>query len=410
MEFRTYDANKDKKATHRIWREVGWIGDNEKHKEALDMFALAGKGWVAELRGEAECLVLTMPGMIRHLTTDLSFCAVTSVSTSYVARKQGLAQSLTARAVAIEANDGAVVAGLGVFEQGFYNALGFGNGSYEHWIAFDPATLKLKNQARVPYRLTLEDWDAMHKSRLARLRGHGACILLPGEATRCEMMWMDNPFGMGYYDGPNGELTHHFWGVARGEHGPNSLWWFVYQTPEQLLELLAVLKNLSDQVNLIQMHEPPEIQFQDLLNQPFKYQRISETGKYESKVFASAYCQMRICNLAEALAHTHLRGGTVRFNLKLHDPIEHYLDTNAPWRGLSGEYVVTLGSESGVESGRDSTLPTLTASVGAFTRMWMGVLPATSLAITDILSGPYALLEELDWLLRFPTPRWGWDF
>ena len=72
--------------------------------------------------------------------------------------------------------------------------------------------------------------------------------------------------------------------------------------------------------------------------------------------------------------------------------------------------MVALGPESSAEPGTDGTLPTLTASVGAFTRMWLGVLPATGLAVTDELEGPQELLEELDWALRLPQPRYDWGF
>jgi len=49
--------------------------------------------------------------------------------------------------------------------------------------------------------------------------------------------------------------------------------------------------------------------------------------------------------------------------------------------------------------------------VGAFTRLWLGVRSATSLAVTDDLSGPQELLRELDdVLLCFPDPKWDWDF
>ena len=56
-------------------------------------------------------------------------------------------------------------------------------------------------------------------------------------------------------------------------------------------------------------------------------------------------------------------------NLELSDPIEGYLDENASWRGVGGEYVVSLGPESSAKAGADVRLPTLSASVGAFTRM-----------------------------------------
>ncbi|MCP4936801.1 MAG: hypothetical protein GY927_22005 [bacterium] len=92
------------------------------------------------------------------------------------------------------------------------------------------------------------------------------------------------------------------------------------------------------------------------------------------------------------------------------DPIEKYLSADAPWHGIGGSYIVTLGPESGAEMGHDDGLPTLTASVGAFTRLWIGVLNATGLSITDELTGPPELLQALDGILRLPQPQLGWDF
>ena len=43
-----------------------------------------------------------------------------------------------------------------------------------------------------------------------------------------------------------------------------------YQTGEQFLELMALLRSLGDQVRLVRMNEPPGIQLQDLMIQPFK--------------------------------------------------------------------------------------------------------------------------------------------
>ena len=139
MQFRAYDAGKDKVAVHRIWMECGWLDDNKTKLEAMDIFLGSAKTWVADIRNEPESLVLTTPGVIRYLDVDLPLCAVTGVTTSRIARKQGLAGHLTARAIASDAAEGALVAGLGVFDQGFYNTLGFGNGTYEHWLAFDPS-------------------------------------------------------------------------------------------------------------------------------------------------------------------------------------------------------------------------------------------------------------------------------
>ena len=56
------------------------------------------------------------------------------------------------------------------------------------------------------------------------------------------------------------------------------------------------------------------------------------------------------------------------------------------------------------------SLPTLKASVGAFTRLWLGVLSANGLAVTDQLSGPPDLLGELDRAFLLPQPHPDWDF
>ena len=411
MTFRNYDPNRDREAVHRIWREVGWLEKDEKMERAADVIIECSRALVAEINGEAECLVLTTPSTMRYLDRDLAFSAVTSVTTSRVARKQGLASRLTALAVAADSSDGALVAGLGIFEQGYYNQLGFGSGGYDHWISFDPARLKVSAKARVPRRITSDDWEMVHASRLARLRGHGACSLNPPGATRSEMLWAKDNFGLGYCDGPNGELSHHFWcRVKEAEHGPYSIEWMSFQTPAQFLELMALIRNLGDQVRLVRMREPQGIQLQDVIEQPFKQRQVSEKSKFESSMRATAYWQMRMCNLPGCLERTHLRSGEVRFNLALTDPIERFLDESAPWHGVAGDYVVTLGLSSGAEPGTDTSLPTLTASVGAFTRLWLGVRPASGLAVTDELSGPPELLEKLDWTLRLPDPKPDWDF
>jgi hypothetical protein len=411
VKLRDYDHEKDRTAVHRIWREIGWIGREKREEEALDTFTGCGRALVAEVHGEAECLVLTAPSRMRYLNEDLLFSAVTSVSTSRVARKRGLAARLTAQAVAADAADGALVAGLGMFEQGFYDQLGFGTGGYEHWIAFDPARLRVDVQPRLPKRITCEDWALVHASRLARQRGHGACNLLPPEVTRAEMIWSKNGFGLGYCDGPGEELTHHIWCVAEEvEFGPYTVLWTSYEKPEQFLELMAMIRDLGDQVRLLHMCEPHGIQLQDLIKQPFRQLQVSERSRFESRMRASAYWQMRICDLEGCLERTHLHGEEARFNLTLTDPIARFLAEDTPWRGIAGEYVVSLGPTSGTEAGRDPTLPSLSASVGAFTRMWLGVRPATGLAVTDDLTGPRDLLEKLDWVLRLPEPKPDWEF
>lgn len=409
MILRDYDSERDRDAVHRIWHETGWL---EKGKEErMDRWIACGPAHVAEINGEAECLVLTAPGTIHYLESELTFSCVSGVTTSRVARKQGAASRLTARAIAQDAANGALVSGLGMFEQGFYNQLGMGSGGYEHIVAFDPARLRVPRRARPPHRITKEHAEAVHASRLARRRLHGLCNITPVEFTRVEMDSATNGFGLGYFDGPNGELTHHFWADTDNvEDGPYRINWLSYQTYDQLLELLALMHNLGDQVKLMRINEPPAIQLQDFLLAPIRQRHTTRNTNFAVGIMALAYWQMRICDLPGCLAQTPLPGETVRFNLRLNDPIEKYLDENAAWRGVSGEYVVTLGQESQAKRGSDASLPTLSSSVNAFTRLWLGVRPATGLAASDDLIGPEALLKQLDRTLCLPSPSPDWDF
>jgi len=409
MQYREYDPKRDRDAVHRIWREAGWL---EKGKEELaDMHLTCGRLLVAEVGGQAECLVSSAPGVMRYVEEDLAFAGCTGVATGRVARKQGLAKRLLARLIAADAADGALVVGLGMFEQGFYDRVGYGTGGYEHSLSFDPSTLRVDRRARPPRRLGAEDAELVHACRLARLRGHGGLNFHATAMTAPEVRWSEKAFGLGYCDGPSGELTHHVWiTVDDIESGPYRVAWMAYRDYGQLLELLALVKSLGDQVRLVTMQEPQGIQLQDLLDRPFKHRQITEKSKFESRARAEAYWQMRICDVAKCLAETHLRGEEARFNLRLSDPIAELLGEELSWRGVGGEYVVTLGPSSGAEVGRDPGLSTLTASVNAFTRLWLGVRPATGLAVTDELSGPPALLEELDWLLRLPDPKPDWDY
>lgn len=409
MLLRDYDAHKDKEAAHRIWAEIGWL---EKDKEAImDAFIEASRAHVAEVNGETECLALMASAHLRYIDQDLPMAACTGVTTSRVARKQRLASHLTARALAAEVRAGALIGGLSMFEQGYYNQLGYGTSGYIHRIAFDPALLRVNRVARIPRRFKVEDFEAIHAARLRRRRGHGACSLTPAGISKADMLWTDNGFGLGYTDAPDGSYSHGLWaGTKSVESGPYHVGFIFYQTADHFLELMALLRNLGDQVRLIRMAEPPGIQLQDLLAQPFKHRQLTEKSAFEMSMRAAAYFQFRICDLNGCLARTHLRSGPLRFNLTLTDPIVAFLDANEPWRGVGGAYVVTLGASSWAQEGNDSSLPTLAASVGAFTRLWLGVRPASGLAVTDDLSGPPELLEALDWLLCLPQPTADWDF
>jgi len=408
MKYRIYDPEKDKKAVNRIWLETGWIKKDDP--KPMDILIEGSRTIVADINDNPECLVVSALGDIDYLGEKLSFSGIGGVTTSLIARKQKLAGHLTATRIALDVLDGAIVCGLGMFEQGYYDKLGFGTGSYENIIHFSPSTLNIDVIPRVPDRITPEDWQEVHNSRLKRLRKHGSLNFHLPAPTRAEMHWIKTGFGYGYRNS-KGELTHHIWMSGQGkEHGPFRLSWLNYQNYNQFLELLALLKSFGDQVHLVTLIEPSGIQFQDFLNKPFHYRSISEKSNFQNAMRSTAWWQMRICNLEECMKFTHLVGEEVSFNLILDDPIERFLDDDSEWGGISGRYIVTLGENSGAEKGYNDNLPTMKASVGAFTRMWLGVLPATGLVVSDQLSGDNELLKRLDKLIRLPYPKIDWEF
>lgn len=412
MDIARYNAQTDRDACLRVWEEVGWLDRSDKKRvEGVDKLIAAGRSLVSKIDGEAECLVLAARGSLRYLEEDISFSGVTAVTTGRVARRQGIAGRLTARLIAEEAEDGAALSGLGMFEQGFYDRLGMGTGICDHEIRFDPQLLRVPFPSRPPKRLSMEDWEELHTCRLARKREHGYVTFESPLITQAADTEGDRQFGLGFYDGPEGELTHFAWFRSKGEeHGPYYVPCMAYQSPEQFLELMGVIKSLGEQVRVVQMLEPSGIQIQDLLGQPLQNQMITRRGAFETGTRALATWQIRICNVEECLSKTKLRRDAVRFNLQLEDPIEKYLDGSTGWKGVGGDYVVEAGKTSGAGRGQDTALPTLKATVNAFSRLWLGVRPATGLAVTDSLKGPRDLLEALDETFRLPAPARDWEF
>ncbi len=407
MKFRKYNPRSDKKAVHRIWQEVGWLQDSAK---PLDLLLSSGRGQVALINNRPETLVMSHWGEIQYQSSQLKLSCITGVTTSFVARKQRFARDLTAIRIAEDAQAGAEVSILGMFEQGFYNQLGYGTGPYDNFFYFSPSTLNLKIQPGVPVRLGTKDWKRMHKARLDRKRGHGSCNLTHSNITAAEMHFEKNGFGLGYKN-KKGHLTHHLWMDGLGkERGPLNIWWMSYETYDQFLELMALVRGFGEHIKQVFLIEPPEIQMQDLLIKPFHHRQLTRHTKFENVNRASAIWQARICNLSSCIKKTKLPGEPVRFNLVLDDPIDDLLPSSYKWRGVGGYYTVTLGLSSKVTKGQTAGLPTMKTTVGAFTRLWLGVAPATSLAVTDTLSAPATLLKKLNALIRLPKPKPDWMF
>lgn len=209
--IREFRAETDREAVHRIWREVGWMDHDERRNEGLDHFLACSAALVGVVRGEAECLATTSGGSLRYLDATVPASFVTAVTTGWVGWRLGLAGRMTACAVARDAREGALVSALGMFEQGFYDRLGYGTGGVDHSVSFDPSTIDLDGSAPVPVRLDDGDLESMHASRLARMPRHGACRIDSPLFTRAETLIHRRGFGLGFVDAASGELTHHLW-------------------------------------------------------------------------------------------------------------------------------------------------------------------------------------------------------
>ncbi|MBT8214696.1 MAG: sterol carrier protein domain-containing protein, partial [Acidimicrobiia bacterium] len=147
-------------------------------------------------------------------------------------------------------------------------------------------------------------------------------------------------------------------------------------------------------------------QLQDFIDRPFRQRTRTTKSVHETSHRAAAFTQLRILDLEAAMAARSWMGPEVRFNLSLRDPI----DAIEPAVSIAGDYVVTIGAESGVEVGTDSEAPTLQASVNALTRLWIGVRDASTLAVSDDLDGSPELLARLDAAFGIPEPRQGWMY
>ena len=411
IKFRPFDPKHDLAAVRRIWEEIGWIDrDEEDDAKYLEIFLRGTRSLVADIDETAECLVVTTDGTLRHLDNELSLNIVAGVTTSLIARKQGLASRLTAALIAEAAQSGSDLSALGMFEQGYYSRLGFGTGPYEHRVQFDPSQLTVPKTARVPQRLTVDDYADVHFALMHRWASHGSVNIFRAEHAHAEMGWTEAPFGLGYRN-DKGELTHFIWGENKGEHGPLTIKALAYQDSDQLLELLAMLKGLGDQVYSASILEPSHLQMQDLISSPFRRQTTTEGSQFQENNSAKAFWQVRINDLQSVLSKTTLPGrAEVSFNLELTDPISEYLDGDSAWQGIGGDYNVRLGENCSAEPGHTTGLPLLRATVGGFSRLWLGCAGATAIALSGEIEAEQELLDTIQQCVNLPLPKTGWEF
>lgn len=407
LKVRRYDPENDSSHVHRIWTDSKWIDDKEMYP-VVDEYHREANVWLGEIDGEVGTVVSTSPGGFNYDGKELPMTAITGVTAGLEFRRLGLAGMTTTKAICDAYDRGAAVATLGAFEQGYYDKLGFGNFSTDSFITFDPHNLNIQTKHRKAIRLKIEDSARMHTARLRRFKQHGSCDLHLPVTTKFEMGYHKDSISLGFET--NGELTHFFLGTLKGEHGPFRIEMFVFQDADQLLELLALLKTLSDQIRIVEMASPPGIKMQEFLRYPMRHREVTEGSEYENSTVAYSFFQARILRLEDCVVATSLEGASVRFNLSLTDPIERYLSPDEAFKGCAGDYCIDLGKSSSIDDKHQSSLPLLSCSINTFTRMWSGARSASSLVATDGLKADSDLVGRLDRLIRFPELKTDWDF
>ena len=184
-----------------------------------------------------------------------------------------------------------------------------------------------------------------------------------------------------------------------------------YQSVEQLFDLLALIRSLGDQVHQVKLSEPAEIQLQDLIRQPFRGQRLTEGAADEQGQNADAYWQMRLLDVPQGVGGPQQRDGACVSTWRL--PTRSLITCAATTPGRV--WPATIWCRSRRMARRRGPVvmprcPLCRRRWARFTRLWLGVRPATVLARTDALSADADLLTALDAAIHLPSPVTGWDY
>ncbi len=408
METARYDASLHLNDCLITWRDAGWL---EKGSEkAAEEFIGSGSAMVGLENGRAVALATSGKGSMHHClhSSDLPFCSINSVNVSFHGRKLGYAAALTTSLLAEAAERGDACAGLGMFEQGFYDRLGFSNMPYWNSVSLVPSEIALEGEfASRPVRLSAENWMEIHRNRTDRYRHHGS-INLSSASTKAAMDFSGNCFVLGFRN-EDGELTHHiFFEKIAGENGPAYTGWLVYGNPSQFRNLLLVIKSLGDQLDIVRINEPPGVQIQALLKKPLSTRRRT-LKSVQAETRTLSWTQCRILDLEGCINGMNCPGESCSFNLRLHDPITDIMEKSRGWRGCSGDYTVFLSSDSRAVPGISPGLPMMECSVNTFTKLWNGSVRPTLLPFTDSISAPPELLRAVEKAVPMPEPSFDWE-
>lgn len=392
----------DLPAIRRIWEEVGWVEDDDDAAH-IEPFLADAAVVAAELDGEAEASGSVHRGTLRHGDDDLDLAVVSSITTSRVGRKQGLARAVLDRLVLDAAADGAAVAILGMFEQGFYDGSGFGTGSEMLFHRLDPASLSADLPYRRPLRLTTDDAAEIAATLATRARGHGGVAIPSAAMRRAELEWADNGFGLGYRD-DDGTLTHFVWMSVKGEHGPYRVHQWAWQDVEQLRELLGVIRSLGDQVRWVSIPEPWCLQLQTLIDKPGRQYLLTKGTEHHYKVDADAWWQARILDLPACMRVLRgRRAGTVRVSVT--DPLSaHGFDA------VAGDWTIGIDEDGASATRGFDGEASLACSVNTLTRLWLGVRRPSTVLATDGVVVADDTASALDAAVILPRPDVGHDF
>lgn len=393
----------DLPAVQRIWREVGWVDEDEA--PALADFLADATTRVAVIDGEAEASGSTHRGTMRHGDRDVATSFVTSITTSRIGRGQGLARDVLDALLLDAAADGATLSMLGMFEQGYYDRSGFGTGAEMLMHRLDPASLPDDLPRRRPVRLSLDDAAEVDAALQARARGHGGVAIPSAAMRRAEMTFDDDGFGLGHRDA-RGALTHHVWCSVGGEHGPYRVRSWSWRTTEQLFELLGALRSLADQVRWLVLPEPWCLQLRTLTSLPGRQEVLTRGTRHHYAVDADAWWQARILDLPAAMAV--LRSQVpLRLHVRVTDPLEE----TRGFDRVAGDWLLELDRDGSTATRPSGTAdPDLVCSVNTLTRLWLGVRRPSTVLRTDGVALDDDLAAALDAAVRLPRPDVGHDF
>jgi predicted acetyltransferase len=402
----------------RVWSETGWWDGEDRREEQIRAFFVAndGRSVVGRISGHTESVVHRSLGSLRYDTTDLSLGAITATATSRVARRQGLASMLTARSVAHLSDEGVAVAYLGMFEQGFYDRLGFGTGPYENLVWVYPGALDVPVHYRAPERFDLDrDIEELHAAQVGRYLDHGGVVVGTEALTQSGVRIDSDVSVYGYRT--DGAISHYLCVVTTEDNGPDRVVQWAYQSPRQCLELLRLIQEWGDQLDLVRFCEPVWLQAQDIMVDPGREHRRTTGGRFAVRIEADAWWQMRIVDLPACIRAMAATNNPMSIVAEIDDPIsDHLLDSGygGSWGGLTGRWRFEFGAHNSArrptETEGDDAVD-LHTSIAALSQWWLGARSATTLSAMDRFDADPYIIDRLDGLTaHLPTPQPGWDF